>query len=304
MLPEQTITHQNGTKPELTLRGLSPMPQDTWRMMREFSGPTEPELHAMRQTVDAIFQRGYEMVVATYDYLQRNPETARILGWETRADEKHLAERRRFFTIWLARTLSVDLGDDYAWYLFRSGQVHAAHGPRQIHTPSMWVTGSMGLVLSAFAEYIRAEHDDADVVAHALTGWNKYLLMQLNQMQTGYQAALELDGGPVAIPVTMLSLLRQRVGRPLITVHVPQGASATDVLVKLLNYVPQMRDLSFERSWEDGVDEESAWPHLERIYSLRPGWRVLLNGKDLPYHGGFGQEVRAGDEMLLAPPGR
>ncbi|MEZ4611776.1 MAG: hypothetical protein R2838_16305 [Caldilineaceae bacterium] len=49
-----------------------------------------------------------------YDYLLHQPETAAILGWEKGADPAHLAERRRFFTIWLARLLGMDFSDDLA----------------------------------------------------------------------------------------------------------------------------------------------------------------------------------------------
>jgi molybdopterin converting factor small subunit len=40
------------------------------------------------------------------------------------------------------------------------------------------------------------------------------------------------------------------------------------------------------------------------IYVPRPGWRMLLNGRDLCYAGGFEVAVNEGDEVSLFPPGR
>ena len=150
---------------DLGVPDVRPAPAEVWETMVRFSGPSDQELAAMRQTVDVLFQRGYELVVGTYEHLQRVPETAEILGWQHGEDQTHLAERRRFFTIWLARTISIDLGIDFANYLFRAGQIHGAHGPRQIHTPAMWVMGSMGLILGAFADFIQSAHTDVTVVA-------------------------------------------------------------------------------------------------------------------------------------------
>ena len=77
-------------------------------------------------------------MVETYDYLLRHHETAVVLGWERGADQQHLSERRRFFSVWLARVIGLDLSDDLARYLFRAGQYHAGHGPRQTHVPPVF----------------------------------------------------------------------------------------------------------------------------------------------------------------------
>ncbi len=127
----------NGTaKPVIwTIGGLDPTPEDEWARMRAFLGITDAEIEAMLATVEPLFKRGHELVVGTYDYLLQNPETAAILGWEGGADQAHLSERRRFFTVWLARLLGMDFSTDLARYLFRAGKLHAAHGPRRAHVP-------------------------------------------------------------------------------------------------------------------------------------------------------------------------
>jgi molybdopterin converting factor small subunit len=303
MLLETAPAEVRVAAPNLTLTGLAPAPREAWQTMLRFGGPTPGELHAMRQTVDVLFQRGYELVVATYDALRRNPETAAILGWEHGFDEEHLAERRRFFTIWLARTLSIDLGADFAGYLFRAGQIHAAHGPRHIHTPPMWVTGSMGLVLSAFAGFIQEAHSDAAVVAPALSGWNKYLMLQLNQMLSGYESARALDDGELDLPVRAYGRLRHEWGRDQIEVRFRPGDTVASVLAKLAHYAPLVRDMLFEPAWraEDAADE---WMRVVEVSQLRGNWRILLNGRDLRYDGGFDRALSAGDALDLFPPGR
>ncbi|MBK8048983.1 MAG: hypothetical protein IPK16_18825 [Anaerolineales bacterium] len=117
-------------KPQIwQIDGLSPLPEEEWQRMRAFLAISEPEMGAMLASVEALFKRGHELVVGTYNYLLQNAETAAILGWESGADPAHLSERRRFFTVWLARLLGMDFSTDLAHYLFRAGKFHAAHGP-------------------------------------------------------------------------------------------------------------------------------------------------------------------------------
>ncbi len=288
---------------DLTLPDLPPTPADLWDSMMRFSGPADTELKAMRKTVDVLLQHAYEMVVATYEYLQRVPETAAILGWDHGVDEAHLAERRRFFAIWLARTLSIDLGTDFAGYLFHAGQMHAGHGPRHIHTPARWITGSMGLVLGAFAGYIQQAHSDAATVAPALAGWNKYLMIQLNQMQAGYETGCALDDGDLPLLIKAYGRVRQQWGRESIVAHYRQGACVGDVLRKLVNYAPLLRDMLFEQTWQ-APDEQALWMAVKPVYVLRDNWRILLNGQDLRYYGGFTRTLKSGDTLDLFPPGR
>ncbi len=105
------------------LDGLQPDPVSEWQRLQKFLDFGEPDRRAMLATVEPLFKRGHELVVGNYDYLLKHPETAAILGWDQGADPQHLAERRRFFTIWLARTLGIDLSDEFARYLFRAGQI-------------------------------------------------------------------------------------------------------------------------------------------------------------------------------------
>ena len=298
------ITTQSTAAPNLTLPGLRPGPEETWDAMRRFSGPTPDEIGAMRQTVDILFERGYELVTSTYDYLRKVPETAAILGWEQGVDEEHLAERRRFFTIWLARTLSIDLGTDFARYLFHAGQVHAGHGPRQIHTPGMWVTGSMGLVLATFARFIQEAHSDVAVVAPALSGWNKYLMLQLNQMLSGYEVARALEDGEIALTIKTYGRARHEWGRESITMQYTAGQRVANVLKRLVEYAPTLREMLFEKSWQSEYSDQDLWMRVERVYVLQGNWRVLVNGQDLRYYGGFERALKEGDTLDLFPPGR
>lgn len=287
---------------ELTLTGLAKTPAESWHAALRFGGPSSSELDAMRETVDVLFRRGHELVVRTYDHLSRTPETARILGWERGVDESHLAERRRFFTIWLARTLSMDLGTDFAGYLHRAGQIHAGHGVRRIHTPPRWVTASMGLVLGAFAEFIREEHGPAELVAWALAGWNKYLMMQLALMHEGYEAGRALDDGEIAAGVRGYGRVREVA--PELGVRVRPGATLGDVLRKVVRVAPRLREMMFEQGWRDATPDTEEWPQVEPVFELRDGWRILLRGHDARYAGGFGQGVADGDAVDLFPPGR
>lgn len=289
------------------LAGLQPAPEEEWQRLREFLSLGSDDIRAMLETVEPLFRRGYELVVGNYDYLLKNRETAVILGWERGADPEHLSERRRFFTVWLARTLGLDLSEDFARYLFRAGQLHAGHGPRQTHVPEIYVTGAISLVNAAFARFLIEEMPGAAVVPAALAGWNKALTMHLHMMLLGYQSALALDSGNFRIKVSIFGRMRALMGGPETSLALPTGATMTVALCKLFNYFPQARSEIFDLNWLGGERDDASgtpWFVVEKGYCIKPMWRVLLNGRDLSYIGGPEIPVAPGDEISIFPPGR
>lgn len=298
----------NGSKPlDWGIGGLDPLPEEEWQRMRGFLGLSPAEMDAMLATVEPLFKRGHELVVGTYDYLLANPETAAILGWEGGADPAHLSERRRFFTIWLARVLGLDFSADLARYLFRAGTYHAAHGPRRTHVPPVYVTGSISLVNATFARFLSEEMPANPTVPTALAGWNKLITLHLHLMQMGYNAAVALDSGDYAVKVMLFGRMRTVTGVQDVAVRVPDGASADAVLRKFFNYFPSARGEALEAEWRPGERDDARgtpWFTVERAYRVKPMWRVLLNGRDLSYTGGASAPLRAGDELHVFPPGR
>ncbi len=293
-------------KYNMEIAGLAPHPAEEWERLLRFVAITPEEKVAMLSTVEALLRIAPKLVEDTYDYLQRVPETAAILGWEEGFDQAHLQERRRFFAVWVARTVGMDMGNDFAMYLFRAGKLHAAHGPRAIHVPETYVTGSMGLVQATFAGAIAAEVRDAAVAARALGGWAKYLSVQVNQMTLGYRVARALDNGDVSIRLNIFGRLRPLVGQNELTVHAGSANTAGDVLRKFFDYLPQTRSEALDRTWREVPPHraDSLWPEVVPVYVPKNTWRVLLNGRDLRYDGGFSVPVHAGDEMAIFPPGR
>jgi molybdopterin converting factor small subunit len=289
------------------LSGLQPGPEQAWDQLKEFLDLNAGDREAMLATVEALFRRGYELVVANYAYLQEHHGTAVILGWEKGADPAHLAERRRFFTVWLARTLGMDLGHAFARYLFRAGQIHAGHGPRHIHVPEVYVTGAVSLVNATFARFLAEEMPGSEVVPAALAGWNKVLSLHLHMMLLGYQSALELERGDFSVPVHFFGRLRALTGAHMLTMHLPEGSPAAAALRKLFDYYPGLRPEVFETAWvaDERLDHRGApWLEVQRGYRVRSGWRVLLNGRDLNYEGGPEAALHPGDTLEVFPPGR
>ncbi len=290
-----------------TIDGLEPPPEEEWQRMRGFLALSDGEVQAMLTTVEALFRRGHELVVGTYDYLQHNAETAAILGWEEGADPAHLAERRRFFTIWLARLLGMDFSADLAHYLFRAGKFHAAHGPRRTHVPPVYVTGSISLVNATFARFIMEEMPGQAQALLALAGWNKVLTLHLHLMQMGYQAAQAIEQGDFAVPFVMFGRMRAATGKHELSVCMADSATVQSALRKFFNYFPQARSEVFDPAWSGGERMDAhgtPWFTVDRAYAVKPMWRVLLNGKDLSYIGGPVISLAAGDEIHIFPPGR
>lgn len=293
-----------GGDTEFELTDLAPAPEEEWQRMLRFVGWGQADREAASRSLEVLFRRGPELVVGTYDYLRRVPETAAILGWEQGIDAAHLEERRRFFTLWLARTLGLDTSDEFARYLFRAGKYHAGHGPRRIHTPPEYVVTSLGLVQAAFARYMAEAQLPAEIIAPAMAAWSKYLAVQLNQMLLGYHAARALDTGHFPVQFRLFGRLRPLLGTQEIQVWAETGACVQDVLRKFLNYFPEARFEALDRVWRSVEKTETLWTEVVPAYVPRRGWRILLNGRDLSYAGGFHVPVQAQDEIAIFPPGR
>jgi molybdopterin converting factor small subunit len=307
MDPFIKLKSQNGRPTDWELSGLNPTPEEEWQRMREFLGLGRADIEAMLETVEVLFKRGQELVVGNYDYLLKNHDTAVILGWERGVDPEHLAERRRFFTVWLARTLGLDFSDDFARYLFRAGQLHAGHGPRQTHVPELYVTGAISLVNATFARFLSEEMPGATIVPAALAAWNKVLGMHLHMMITGYHTARALDRGEFPIKVSLFGKMRMVTGRQELKLCLPDGARLETALQKFFNYFPHAREEVFQIDWLGSERDDATgtpWFTTEKVYRIKSKWRVLLNGRDLAYIGGPKANVSPGDEVSIFPPGR
>ena len=291
-----------------TIGGLDPLPEEEWQRMRGFLALSDAEVRAMLTTVEALFKRGHELVVGTYDYLLRNEETAAILGWEEGADPAHLAERRRFFTVWLARLLGMDFSADLAHYLFRAGKFHAAHGPRHTHVPPVYVTGSISLVNATFARFIMEEMPGHRPCAAGPGRLEQGADPAPAPDADGLPGGAGIDQGDFAVPFVMFGRMRTVTGAHDLPVHVADGADgAAARCASSSTTIPQARGEVFDAEWSGGerIDAHGTpWFTVERAYAVKPMWRVLLNGKDLSYIGGPAISLAAGDEIHIFPPGR
>jgi hypothetical protein len=286
MKPFAQCSGQSAQNKAWDIANLTLTPEEEWQRMKEFLGLGKTDIDAMLQTVESLFRRGHELVVGTYDYLLRDRETAAILGWERGADPAHLAERRRFFTVWLARTLGLDFSHDFARYLFRAGQLHAGHGLRATHVPEMYVTASMSLVNAAFARFLSEDMPGETIAPIALAGWNKVLSMHQHMMSMGYRAARALNEGSFEVKVSLFGNLRNVTRCHEISVHLPDGAVAETVLCKFFNYYPQARAEVLNLDWVGGerlTANGTPWFEPIKMHQVKPTWRVLVNGKDISF---------------------
>ena len=87
-------------------------------------------------SIEPLFRAGPDLVAGTFAHLASRPETAGLLGWEQHVGARRLEERRRFFTVWLARTLGVDTSDEFALYLWRDPPDSASCQSRHCSRPA------------------------------------------------------------------------------------------------------------------------------------------------------------------------
>ena len=288
----------------LVLDHLIPDPRDEWIRLLRFVGWSEESRQAAARSVEALFGHGLELVAAVYDHLAQTPETAAILGWEHGPNLAQLEVRRRFLTIWLARSLGLDTSEEFALFLFRAGLMHAGLGPHRVQVAPSYVTSSIGLILASFSHYLGEAGLPSDVCAAAMGAWSRYLSAQLSILQLGHAAATELRDGRFDVRCAAYGRLRNLLGGREVIVGVKSGDRLGDVLRKLFNVYPEVRAEVLDRVWDEG--DLTSGQSIAIVPTYRPGrgWRVLLNGRDVRYGGGLDLPVAVGDEIALFPPGR
>ena len=144
-----------------------------------------------------------------------------------------------------------------------------------------------------------------EVVAPAMTGWTKYLSVQLHLMDMGYRAALEFSRGDYPVSVALYGRLRQVVGQRTLSASAHSGDTLESLLRKFFNYVPELRADCLQPVWHSHEKDDTSWVEVFQTYTPAPGgWRFLLNGRNAAYAKGFAVPLKAEDVVSIFPPGR
>lgn len=284
------------------LTGLRLEPGEEWKRMREFVDLEQADIDAMTAMIEPLARHEHEIVTAIYKHLERDEEMSLILGWENGPDGADLARRRQYLTLWLSRTIGMDLSDDFARFLFDAGRKYAGDGPGQVRVPERYVVGIVNLIYARFMDTLMKEVPVDAALCRTLLAWNKMLIMQLTVILAGYHSACDIFNGDFPVKVSLFSTLREAAGQREVTVYVPSGSRVETVLRRLFEYLPQLRAPVFEAEWIEGErNMSSRTPTLvvEKAYELRRGRRVTLNGRDLARHGGAGAPLAQGDELAI-----
>jgi len=123
-------------------------------------------------------------------------------------------------------------------------------------------------------------------------------------MLMGYQAAQNFDRGVYPVDISLFGRLRPLVGHAELQTQAEPGANVSTILHKFFDYYPETRTEALDKEWRSAEKQDSRWVDVHPAFVLRPGWRILLNGRDVEYMGGFDQPVEAHNKIAIFPPGR
>jgi molybdopterin converting factor small subunit len=135
-------------------------------------------------------------------------------------------------------------------------------------------------------------------------GGQSFFSVQLHLMLLGYRVARDFDQGQFPIKVSVYGRLRPLVGKAVVEPQAGEDAKVSTILTKFFNYHPKTRSEALERTWQSSEKSDSLWLDVHPVYVLRKGWRILLNGRDVEYDGGFDKILEPGNKIAIFPPGR
>ncbi|WP_018112086.1 protoglobin domain-containing protein [Thermus igniterrae] len=272
---------------EALVLDLPPLPEEVFADLLAFGGLGEEARRAMRLDAERLLEGAAAFVARVYDHLSRHPGTARALGWEGRVPEEELYLRRAFFSAWLARTFGVDTSPEFAREVYRAGLWHGGLGPKAALIPPEYV----GLAFAEVGRYVAERVGDVGP-------WLVYLAAQVEVMRKGFDAALALKEGRARVSFQALGLAYPALPKPVAL----QAGSVGEALGKVFAAHPALRDLALEAL--PAEEEVGLWLSPKTLYSLRPRWAVLRNGRDVRYLEGLATPLGEGDLLTLLPPGR
>ena len=267
------------------------LPEERFYRLLEFAGLGEAEARTMRLDAERLLDDAADWVRQAYDALARYPDTAKALGWETHVLESSLYLRRAFFSAWLARTIGVDTSKDFARYLHHAGRVHAGFGPEAREVPEEWVGMAFAFILGKFSEKVAPER---------LPLWGAYLKAQEGVMLRGQALAEDLKKGAVPVRFSVMGVARRHWKTP-IDLRLEE-ATLLRLVEKVFAFAPELVDAALEPV--PAAEEAGLWLEEVTRWRFRPGWTLLVEGRDARHLEGLKTPLAPGARVELLPPGR
>jgi hypothetical protein len=162
---------------------ISSRPEDRLRFLEEFTGFTEGDWQAIKESAGLLAPRLEALVEAVYDHLLAFDDTRRIFARAGSIDPDVLAARKRHLIGWVCMTAAAgpDTRRDFANYLNIVGRRHTAiEGDAGHAVPPRYLVGMTSYIQSALTVALfEVLPDEPERALRYAVAWNKMVMMQL-----------------------------------------------------------------------------------------------------------------------------
>jgi len=160
--------------------------------MVDFVGLSEEDRQLIKASAPLILAQTGHLNDVVYDRLLQYPQARKFFVTDNDEPDVKRIDANKFTMIsWLTASTSASLNEGFVRYLVAISQMHRnipIHRPRLGPVAPRYILGVIAFYQTAIAEILQQQMSDTALALRTSVAWNKWLMVGLELLLTGYLA--------------------------------------------------------------------------------------------------------------------
>jgi len=160
--------------------------------MVDFVGLSEEDRQLIKASAPLIMAHANRLNDVVYDHLLHYPQARKFFVTESdEPDAKRIEANKQTMISWLRATAAAPLNEGFVRYLVAISQMHRnipIHRPHLGPVAPRYIIGIIAYYQTAIADLLHQHMSDPALASRTSIAWNKWLMVGLELLLTGYLA--------------------------------------------------------------------------------------------------------------------
>ena len=160
--------------------------------MVDFVGVSEEDRQLIKASAPLIMAHADRLNDVVYDHLLQYPQARKFFVTDNdEPDAKRIEANKQTMISWLRATAAAPLNEGFARYLVAISQMHRnipIHRPHLGPVAPRYILGIIANYQTAIADLLQRNLTDAGLALRTSVAWNKWFMVALELLLTGYLA--------------------------------------------------------------------------------------------------------------------
>jgi len=160
--------------------------------MLDLVGLSEEDRQLIKASGPLIMSHAGRLNDYVYDQLLQHPQSRKFfVTKDDKPDAKRIEDNKQTMITWLRATATAPLNEGFIRYLVGISQMHRNIPVHRAHLSPVaprYIIGTIAFYQSAIADILQQEMSDAGLAARTSVAWNKWLMVGLELLLSGYLA--------------------------------------------------------------------------------------------------------------------